>query len=447
MNKRVIVITGDSNTGKTTLSSILAYNFPDRVKRISMDALCKKVASDRPSKLGEPYTTNVSKLIATPDIVKEAKSLALKELELSSHQINIIEGVVDTRQIIKDAFIPFIEIETYKKNNGGDQNFEISINNNDPIKLMAVRNCTPTPDPNDILENIKKNGGYKKLLENIFSQSEVLRGFIYLPDKDITNIKSYSTSLKYQSFEEFSNSGGSLSQNKLKVIEPFMNLHRWKGELLDVGCNAGYFSFKLHKKNKKLKCLGVDISAQLDQAVYLNDYYYHYNKVSFERRNILSSTFEEGRFKFILCLSVFHYFRNDQINFLRNCKKWIQKNGYLIIEVAVAAGVQQEFNNHVEKFSRGVDKSPCHFPTEGTFEKWVKDEGFNLVSKDQSCTQGGDPHKRITYILKNGETDKPFPNNIPYDAPDALVEEYTVRNNGLEIFVNGEWISRKKWTN
>ena len=123
--------------------------------------------------------------------------------------------------------------------------------------------------------------------------------------------------IHYQSFEELGKKGSSNSTGKFKHLKAFLeNRH---GKVLDVGCNHGYFCFNLHKINPKLICHGIDVGKEnIMIAETLNREIFKQQATTFERINFFNLS-PSSRYDHIICLSAFHYFRENQQQFLKTC--------------------------------------------------------------------------------------------------------------------------------
>ena len=80
---------------------------------------------------------------------------------------------------------------------------------------------------------------------------------------------------------------------------------------LDIGCNAGYFLFRLLQK-KPRRLVGIDLGEKfIDVANTLNREVFKSNIISFVCRDFFRYYFGE-KFDMILCFSSFHYFGDNQ---------------------------------------------------------------------------------------------------------------------------------------
>lgn len=208
--------------------------------------------------------------------------------------------------------------------------------------------------------------------------------------------KNILSKIHYQSFEELGKKGSSDSNGKFKCIEEFFKDHT--GKVLDVGCNNGYFCFNLYKTNSQLSCHGIDQGKEnIEIAKMLNEQIFKQSATTFTHINFFNLS-PKTRYDHIICLSAFHYFREHQQQFLSTCYNMLPPTGTLSLELPLA---NKNVSGYVEKFSRAVDSTPCYFPSQLTFEKWLSDSKFNIYKKTLSVVQPGtDRNPRYCYLLK-----------------------------------------------
>jgi len=166
-------------------------------------------------------------------------------------------------------------------------------------------------------------------------------------------------------------------------------------KILDIGCNVGYFLFKLLDKDPK-ELIGIDYSQFfIDLAVGLNEEYFKSNKIKFISKNIFN--FEtEIKFDLIICFSTFHYFVDTQLNFLSKIYNLLEHQGKFLLEVETFPENDKSF---ILKSVR-----PAHpnlildYPNHKQLEFWFKDK-FKIEDKYNSVFQVGSLFPRYFYLL------------------------------------------------
>ena len=101
--------------------------------------------------------------------------------------------------------------------------------------------------------------------------------------------------------------------------------------VLDIGCNAGYFLFKLINKNPKT-LVGIELGEKfVDVANELNQEVYKLDLVQFICDDFFNHEFDQ-KFDLIICFSTFHYFNDNQL-FFDKCYMLLNEGGILLLEV------------------------------------------------------------------------------------------------------------------
>ena len=145
---------------------------------------------------------------------------------------------------------------------------------------------------------------------------------------------------------------------------------------LDVGCNSGYFIFKL-KERKAGQCIGIDLGEKFIKV---------------------AKGLNEGYFKFdlIICFSTFHYFGSMQGDFFDKCHMLMNDKGILLLEV-------EEFPindfSRIDTTVRPADKKQYHYPNDLKMREFVKGK-FETEDKYKSIKQGGSLYDRHFYKLQ-----------------------------------------------
>jgi len=161
---------------------------------------------------------------------------------------------------------------------------------------------------------------------------------------------------------------------------------------LDIGCNAGYFLFKLLNKEPK-SLTGIElgekfitISNELNQEVYkspiinfiLGDFFNHQLNIKFD---------------FITCFSTYHYFGDRQEIFFDRCYKLMNNNSTLLFEME-----EYPINDvpTIEVDKRSQDR---RYPNNLKLQEYIKGK-FVILNRYKSVKQRGSIHDRWFYELK-----------------------------------------------
>jgi SAM-dependent methyltransferase len=416
--KKVIFITGESGEGKTTLALMLHKHFKSTTEIIRLDSYVKTFYAKK-----EKITAKHGPIDGTEawgkyskEITEELKKNLPKIIESKPAQTWIIEGAyASVGDIAKDLY-PTIHITLIGRGGKGKNCLpkQIIINNKKIKVDLKIAHGNQRGNHKGLKENINKVDTQTSI-NGLLKSAPELRGFLEHPN--IEEAKRIAGSLKYQSFEEFGNSAASRSSEKFKLIKDIFNPVNLKGSaaVLDVGCNAGYFCFNICKINKNVACMGIDISKEINKAIKLNKCYFNFPLLKFRKLDFFdlpSKPLKKAEdveiaddnlpsiigYDYIICFSAFHYFKEKQVEFLQKSKKILRKGGRLLIEIGVSK--MSDRLGHVERYSRGVDKSPTFFPNEITFENWARRLGFSIACKKLSVNQAGDKNPRIFYDLR-----------------------------------------------
>ena len=101
--------------------------------------------------------------------------------------------------------------------------------------------------------------------------------------------------------------------------------------ILDIGCNAGYFLFKLiHKGAKSL--VGIELGEKFVHVLNkLNQTVYKSPLIKAIQGDFFDHKFDQ-KFDLIICFSTFHYFKDNQL-FFDKCFDLLNLGGTLLLEV------------------------------------------------------------------------------------------------------------------
>lgn len=145
--------------------------------------------------------------------------------------------------------------------------------------------------------------------------------------------------------------------------------------VLDIGCNNGYYLFRLAALNPE-SILGIDPNARYYFQFLLLNYYAALRNIRMEPAGIEEISLLEERFDLILFLGVI-YHRRDPLESLRIIKRAMNSGGVLIIESITVPGDSDYVLRPVERYSKM--RNVWNIPSEMCLIKWLKDSGFENV--------------------------------------------------------------------
>jgi tRNA (mo5U34)-methyltransferase len=167
--------------------------------------------------------------------------------------------------------------------------------------------------------------------------------------------------------------------------------------ILDVGCNAGYFMFKLLGKNPK-SIFGIDVHRPfIEIARRINEECFQSNKLDFHVADFFKYKFPLGKmFDFIFCFSTFHYFYENQQLFIDKSYELLNKDGILLLEIE-----ESPDQGEAKIFSppRPADGKCYFYPNQAMVKQWTKGI-FKIVDKYVSVKQNGAVYDRQFYVFQ-----------------------------------------------
>ena len=167
--------------------------------------------------------------------------------------------------------------------------------------------------------------------------------------------------------------------------------------ILDVGCNAGYFMFKLLGKNPNW-IMGIDSHRPfIDIARRINEECFQSTKLDFHVGDFFQYKFPLNKaFDLIYCFSTFHYFYEQQQLFIDKCYELLSKDGILLVEIE-----ESPDQGEAKIFSppRPADGKCYFYPNPTMVKQWIKGI-FKIEDKYVSTKQNGSVYERHFYVLK-----------------------------------------------
>jgi SAM-dependent methyltransferase len=254
----------------------------------------------------------------------------------------------------------------------------------------------------DYLELYFKEKNITKVLKFEMKAKEIFNGdntVIANTDKKLDSIKrlitdgNILTKSNYQSFDFLGDCKKDSSSCAKYECAKLDDISLENKIVLDIGCNAGYFIYRLLNKNPE-KVIGLDNSGHYCSIAYeINKTYFDSNKVLIINDSLFNIN---ERVHFILCTSTLHYFVDQQQNFFDKCFDLLYDNGHLLVEV-------EEYDHNempeIIKKSRNNSLSFLDYPNEKMVLEMIKNK-FIIQDKFKSVFQPGQFFDRYFYSLR-----------------------------------------------
>jgi len=159
---------------------------------------------------------------------------------------------------------------------------------------------------------------------------------------------------------------------KYSIIEEHLDIEdRIVG---DIGCNNGYYLFRMLEKNPK-KLIGFDpFPTYFCQFKFLD--HFIDSKIEYELLGVEHVEFYETKFDVLLCLGVL-YHRQDPIGALKSLYKGLNDNGVLILDTFMIDGEDEVCLTPRERYSK--IPNIYFIPTVNALKNWCYRVGFSKV--------------------------------------------------------------------
>ena len=162
------------------------------------------------------------------------------------------------------------------------------------------------------------------------------------------------------------------SNLKYNLLKPYFNL---KNKCVaDVGCNNGYYMFKM-LEDKPKKIVGFDPSAIFKtQFDFINTFIK--SDIIYEMLGVEHLEFYETKFDMIFMLGVL-YHRSDPIASLKSLNRALNKNGEIIVDSFMIDGDEEVCL--VPKDRYAMIPNIYFIPTVNCFKNWLSRAGFENI--------------------------------------------------------------------
>ncbi|BBG65578.1 tRNA (5-methoxyuridine) 34 synthase [Hydrogenimonas sp.] len=203
------------------------------------------------------------------------------------------------------------------------------------------------------------------------------------------------------------------SYMKYNLLRPFLDL---EGKCVaDVGCNNGYYMFRMLEFSPK-SIVGVDPSPLFFTQFGLINRYLRSDRVRYEMLGIEHMPGFADMFDTVICLGVL-YHRSDPIVALKALKSSLKRGGELILDTFMIDGEEPLCLVPESTYSK---ISNVHFvPTVTALENWCKKAGFERFEVLAAVKTGTEEQRKTEWIEGQSLQEFLHPQN-----PELTVEGY-----------------------
>lgn len=195
------------------------------------------------------------------------------------------------------------------------------------------------------------------------------------------------------------------SNLKYNLLRPHFNL---RDKIVgDIGCNNGYYLFRMMEDNPK-RLVGFDPSSiPYCQFLFLD----HFIKsdIVFELLGVEHVEYYEHKFDVLFCLGVL-YHRADPIGMLKSLFKGLNEGGELILDTFMIDGEEDVCLTPRDRYSKM--RNIYFIPTVSALKNWCYRAGFNEIevldivkteSSEQRKTEWINTHSLEDFLDKNDQ--------------------------------------------
>ncbi len=215
----------------------------------------------------------------------------------------------------------------------------------------------------------------------------------------------------FQIFETFIDSEWN-SARKYNLLSPFFNLEN--RSVADVGCNNGYYMFRMLSQNPK-KIVGFDPSPLfMTQFDFVN--HFMKTEIRYELLGIEHLPFYEEKFDIVFCLGVL-YHRSDPVSALKALRKGMHQGGELYLDTFMIEGEEEVALTPRKTYSK--IPNIYFIPTVAALQNWCYRAGFSDVEVLAITKTTPDEQRKTEWIP--GES---LENFLDPHNPDLTIEGY-----------------------
>ena len=200
---------------------------------------------------------------------------------------------------------------------------------------------------------------------------------------------------------------------KYNMLKKHFNLN--KKVIADVGCNNGYYMFRMLEENP-IKIIGFDPVPVVKLQFDFINYFLKSDKLTFEMLGIEHCEFYPTKFDIIFCLGVL-YHRSDPISSLKSLFKSLNKKGELILDTFMIDGDDEVALTPNGRYSK--IPNIYFIPTIPALKNWCYRAGFKKIEILEIIETKENEQRQTEWIV--GESLKDFLNR---DDKSKTIEGY-----------------------
>ena len=196
------------------------------------------------------------------------------------------------------------------------------------------------------------------------------------------------------------------SFKKYNLLKPYLDLEDKK--VADVGCNNGYYMFRMLEFFPKM-VFGIDPSPLFRSQFDLINHFVNSKKLRYEMLGIEHMPGFVDMFDTILCLGVL-YHRSDPIAALKALRQSLKKGGELILDTLMIDGYESICLVPENRYSK--IPNIYFIPTIVALENWCKRAGFERFEVLSVVKTTTDEQRKTEWIEGESLNDFLNPNNL-----------------------------------
>ncbi len=202
------------------------------------------------------------------------------------------------------------------------------------------------------------------------------------------------------------------SNKKYNLLEPFFNI---KNKIVaDVGCNNGYYMFRMLKHNPK-KLVGFDPSPFFNMQFDLINSFVK-SDIKYELLGVEHLEFYDHKFDFIFMLGVL-YHRSDPISSLKSLFRALNNNGEIIVDSFFIDGEDEVCLFPTKRYA--MIPNVYFIPTISCFKNWLIRAGFTNIELIATTKTDEQEQRATPWTFEQSLSNYIDPNN-----PNLTIEGY-----------------------